>query len=631
MILRCLFSVIILVVSGSVYAQESADSLAVVQTDVLRRTLDSLGSRDPAYLQETDLSVGNIPLSELLRSIATVNQVNLCVKVATDPLVACNFSRARITDLLYFLCREYGLEAEISGNIVTLRSAAVLLQSELEPTVRYDSLQVSLSFDFQEVLLPEVARCITRLTGQNVIVPQNLYASRVSSYLQQLKVPDAIRALAAANGLVVTEEKRGVWIFDSSGERESEGQERNKHFVRREVYATDRLSADSLGCLTAHITNGNLSDILSEACELLKLNYFFATPLKGQTSVYLQHIEYETFFDVVLAGSGISCGKYDGVYVFGTTGKENALVTTRVVPLRYRTAEHLPELIPDALKKEVQVQLFPDLNSLIVSGDSRHVTAVCRFLESIDRRVPLITIDVMIVEVTKSTIREAGIEAGLGEKPAVTKGSFSPGINMTLGAVSVNKLINSFNGFGSVNLGRVTPDFYMNLKFLEEAGDIELRSTPKLSTLNGHEATLKSGETRYYKEVSSNIIGSQTPIQSDSYTWKSIDANLCVRIVPYVGEDGHITLQVEIEQSEFTGKEEKDAPPSTATRSFKSQIRVKDGEMVLLGGIERNSRDRSSRGLPYIARIPLLKWLFGSTRNNKVNQKLNIFIKPTVL
>nr|WP_227462051.1 hypothetical protein [Odoribacter sp. OF09-27XD] len=42
------------------------------------------------------------------------------------------------------------------------------------------------------------------------------------------------------------------------------------------------------------------------------------------------------------------------------------------------------------------------------------MTAVCRFLESIDRRVPLITIDVMIVEVTKSTIREAGIEAGWG-------------------------------------------------------------------------------------------------------------------------------------------------------------------------------------------------------------------------
>lgn len=147
MILRCLFSVIILVVSGSVYAQESADSLAVVQTDVLRRTLDSLGSRDPAYLQETDLSVGNIPLSELLRSIATVNQVNLCVKVATDPLVACNFSRARITDLLYFLCREYGLEAEISGNIVTLRSAAVLPQPNRNQrcvTIRYRFLSLSI-------------------------------------------------------------------------------------------------------------------------------------------------------------------------------------------------------------------------------------------------------------------------------------------------------------------------------------------------------------------------------------------------------------------------------------------------------------------------------------------------------
>lgn len=118
----------------------------------------------------------------------------------------------------------------------------------------------------------------------------------------------------------------------------------------------------------------------------------------------------------------------------------------------------------------------------------------------------------IIADVTKAHIREAGIEAGLGNAPASTSGTLSAGIDMKLNAASINKLINSFNGFGSVNLGRVTPDFYMNLKFLEESGDIELRSTPKLSTLNGHEATLKSGETRYYKEVASNIIGTQNPI-----------------------------------------------------------------------------------------------------------------------
>lgn len=611
-------------------ARTVTDSVRNEQLDGLRSIFDSLGKVDPAYLQETDLSVGNIKLSELLRSIATVNRINLCVKATQDPLVACNFNRARITDLLYFLCREYGLEADVCGNIVTLSSPVLTESLPPEPFVSYDSVRALLSFDFREAALADIGRRVTRLTGTNVIVPQSIYTFRVSSYLENLPLPEALEALASANGLVINKGEGGVWGFEMPGGHETTAATLGTGF-RRRSFPADHLSVDSLRRVSAHITSGKLEDILAETCELLGEDYFFAAPVKGQTSIYVKDIDSRTFFDVILGGTGVSCGEYDGVFVFGDKGKEGAMVTTRVMPLRFRAAAALPELIPEALKKEVQVQLFPDLNSLIVSGESRKVSAICRFLETVDKRIPLITIDVIIADVTKSTIREAGIEAGLGNAPSATSGTLSAGIDMKLNAASINKLINSFNGFGSINLGRVTPDFYMNLKFLEEAGDIELRSTPKLSTLNGHEATLKSGETRHYKEVASNIIGTQNPIQSDSYTWKSIDANLSLRIVPYVGQDNNITLEVEIEQSEFTGKEEKDAPPTTATRSFKSLIRVKDGEMVLLGGIERNSRERTSRGLPFISRIPVLKWLFGSTKNNKVSQKLNIFIKPTVL
>ncbi len=82
---------------------------------------------------------------------------------------------------------------------------------------------------------------------------------------------------------------------------------------------------------------------------------------------------------------------------------------------------------------------------------------------------------------------------GVGAKPSVSGGVISPGIDFSLSAASVNKIINSFNGFGSMNLGKVTPNFYADLKFLEDAGKIILRSTPRLSTLNGHKAVLKSG------------------------------------------------------------------------------------------------------------------------------------------
>ena len=151
--------------------------------------------------------------------------------------------------------------------------------------------------------------------------------------------------------------------------------------------------------------------------------------------------------------------------------------------------------------------------------------------------------------------------------------------------------------------------------------------------MNGHSATLKSGETKYYKEVQTNYYGSQTPVPSESYTWKPVEANLKLDITPFVSRDGKITLQVKIEQSQFTereGKIDEEAPPGAVTRSFESQVQVRDGEMVLLGGIDNNTREKSSSGIPFIARIPVLKW-FGKTKNNKVDQKLNVFIKPSVI
>ena len=60
-------------------------------------------------------------------------------------------------------------------------------------------------------------------------------------------------------------------------------------------------------------------------------------------------------------------------------------------------------------------------------------------------------------------------------------------------------------------------------------------------------------------------------------------------------------------------------------------IRVANNEMVLLGGIERNSKEKSSSGIPFISRIPILKWIFGNSKNNKNESKLNVFIKPTLL
>ena len=53
--------------------------------------------------------------------------------------------------------------------------------------------------------------------------------------------------------------------------------------------------------------------------------------------------------------------------------------------------------------------------------------------------------------------------------------------------------------------------------------------------------------------------------------------------------------------------------------------------MVLLGGIDRQSHEKSSQGLPFIARVPVLKWIFGTHKNNRQERRLNVFIKPIVV
>ena len=305
------------------------------------------------------------------------------------------------------------------------------------------------------------------------------------------------------------------------------------------------------------------------------------------------------------------------------------MFSATVVPLAYRAVAKVEEVVPAALKQGVEIKTFPDLNSLILSGDRRDVARVETFLRSVDKPVPLITMEIIIADVQRSNIREMGIGGGVGTSPVQTSGTLGPGLDMTYSAGAVNNLLRRIQG--TVNLGRVSPNFYLSLQALEENGTVRLQSTPKLSTLNGHEATLTSGETQYYKEVQNNYYGTQNPISSESYQWKSVDANLSVKVTPYVSTDRQITLEIEFEQTEFTGREQENAPPGTATRSFKSIVKVRNEEMVLLGGLDRNSMEKSSRGIPFLARVPIIKWFFGKEKRNKVERTLNVFIKPTVI
>ena len=295
-------------------------------------------------------------------------------------------------------------------------------------------------------------------------------------------------------------------------------------------------------------------------------------------------------------------------------------------------ADALLSLIPKKVVQGLDISVDVEQNAFLVNGNAQRIAAFKTFLKTIDKPVPVILIEVMIIEVSNSNSVSTGLELGLGEAPTTNGGTLFPSGNLTLGATTINKIIGGFNGFGTANVGKVVPNFYAKIQALETNGDLKVRSTPKLSTLNGHQATLSRGERSYYAVTRKDIIGSQNPLTSEVKNYYPIDADLSIGIRPLVSGDGNITLSINVLQSSFNGERiDEEAPPGMDSREFTSTIRVKDKDVVILGGIEETARNNSGSGVPFLARIPIIKWLFSKRTRTASKSKLSILIKPTII
>ncbi|MDD7886020.1 type II secretion system protein GspD [Flavivirga sp. 57AJ16] len=295
------------------------------------------------------------------------------------------------------------------------------------------------------------------------------------------------------------------------------------------------------------------------------------------------------------------------------------------------TAKTIDEIIPDEIAQDLDIKIDHELNSLYVTGTSTKIERLKDFIAYIDKTVPVVLIEAMFVEVNKNNTIETGVSWGIGDEPSETKGSIFPKTDFTLGAKTINKVINGFSGFDRLNLGKVVPNFFATVKAMESNGNLKIKSTPKLSTLNGHRATFSNGETSYYTVTQRNIYGTDNPQTSEITNYEPIDAELGLTIKPLVSGDGQVTLDIFVIQSSFGTRIDENAPPDISSREFSSIIRVQDQDIVVLGGLEEQVKNDSGSGVPFLARVPIIKWLFSSRKREASKAKLTVFIKPTII
>lgn len=597
---------------------------------------------NPGLDNTVQSSVNGVSLQEFIRGIANTNELNISVSESLSVQVINNFSNVSVADVLLFLAKKYNLDIEFVGNIISIKQYVEPIVEIEEPQkeiqVFYYPDKDYLTLDIRGDLVEDVVKEITRKSGKNVILAPEVKSQLVSVYIKEMPFKSAIEKFAFANGLELTATEDSYFLLSkkqqlSESQNARRGSNRNSNNVRQERQQNLNvdLKIDENNMISISGEELLLDDVVKLIAEKVEANYFMLSNLEGSKTINLQGLTFDEVLDKVFEATNYTYSRENGVYIIGER-KSEGLRQTAVYQMEFRSIEDIIEYIPSDLQKDVELKEFPDLNSIVISGSVPQTNELIGFLEKIDQLVPVVMIEVIIVDYRKNNTISTGISAGLGKAPAdPTNGTILPNAAFSFDASSVNNLIDNVNSGSSINLGKVTPNFYLSIRALEADGAIRVRSTPKLATLNGHEATLSIGNTEYYIEESNNVIGSQNPQNIITRRYQAVNADLSVTIKPFVSGDNQITLEITVEQSDFTERISEEAPPGSVTRSFNSTLRVRNEEMILLGGLEEKSINNSGSGLPLLARIPVIKWIFGNRTRSKAKSQLNIFIKPTVI
>jgi general secretion pathway protein D len=281
---------------------------------------------------------------------------------------------------------------------------------------------------------------------------------------------------------------------------------------------------------------------------------------------------------------------------------------------------------------EIQrVQQLQSQNAIIVRGTPDQLALAQKLVDDLDKAKPEIIIDVVIMQVSRDKTRTLGVNP-----PTSTSISLNGNVNTTTtattGSGSTATVTNS-SGNGGINLNRIgnlnATDFTITIppitaSAIMGASDTKVIQNPQIRVLDGQKATLK--------------IGDRVPVATGSFQpgiggvginplvntqFQYLDVGVNIDITPHVHAGREVSMKVSLDISSVTGSSNIGgiSQPVIGQRRVEHEIRLKEGEVNLLGGMFEDTYTQSMSGLPLLSSIPFLKYFFASdTREHSENE-----------
>lgn len=286
-----------------------------------------------------------------------------------------------------------------------------------------------------------------------------------------------------------------------------------------------------------------------------------------------------------------------------------------------------------------RVQQINAQNAIVIRDTPDRVMLAQKIIEDIDKAKPEVVIQVAVMQARRDRLRNLGIQPGtsstLAFTPPSTTTTTGSTTTPTTNALPLNQLQRLSSADYSITLPSATASFLMT------DSSTRIIDNPEIRVVDGQTAKLRVGDRvpvatgSFQAGVGVGTTGAGAgvinPLVNTQFQYLDVGVN--VDVTPRIHPNREITLKVNIVVSSVTGQQSIGGinQPVISQRSIEHDVRLKDGEVNILGGLLENSDTTTLNGWPGLAKIPLLHYLFSNEQTEHQENEVLIVLIPHII
>lgn len=391
--------------------------------------------------------------------------------------------------------------------------------------------------------------------------------------------------------------------------------------------------------LSVDFLDEDVRTILRNVADLSELNLVIPDALQGRTSLKLRNISWQQLFEVVLDPLGFTYIIDRGIIRIKSIDEIATEPTdTRVFVVSNAVASEISGSIETLVDAAAGGRIIVDSrsNSLVITERPSRMNKIQEIINNLDRPNHQVMIESRFVDVNKVDARDLGLDwAFISDRdlPAGTGGVFDPSDPNTPydGAAfgGFTQPIGAASGMLAVFSEK---DFAVTINALDDREDTKLVSNPTVVVMNNKNAVLEVGDDFPLRQFTVNPETGLLEAGEIEYRFVGIK----LEVTPSVNAEGMITLDVRPEVSERLEGQTVPGPNGLQdqifrTRNAQTQVTIKDGYTIALGGLTRETTTLANESVPFLGDIPVFGKLFQNNERSVGRSNLIIFLTAKTL